>query len=425
MPGLHPVYVHHNSYDCGSNHRLLRKSKILASKTIYLLLLLSVMTTFANFAYAQPSQKGTQLWTDTENGVKILFTYTPKNPAIGTQTVLKFYVSNPLTDNHLRNLDAAVVIITNTSGQERTFKFNKLYAPNGDFSVKLIFPDSGIYQVITHINSNNPPSISLATFTVIVAPEISWSIIITIAIIIAIIGGTITNFIRTKQRRQSNYVIVAAFGIMILISTQPALLEFTERDLAYHMILEHTLFFILGALSVMVAEAMLKLLVSSNNKRKGRLKLTMALIWTKLLRRTFTVNRYVWLILAAGLITFWHIPSVFDFTELHEQIHVAQHISFVLVGAMGLLAIRSLGESFKLFVLFALNGIMGFAGLMFSVLDKPIYLVYSVNSHNNAGTWMLVVCIILLVIVLPSYLIHRTLLHVRIKLTSNSRPSQI
>jgi len=151
----------------------------------------------------------------------------------------------------------------------------------------------------------------------------------------------------------------------------------------------------------------------------------MALIWTKLLRRTFTVNRYVWLILAAGLITFWHIPSVFDFTELHEQIHVAQHISFVLVGAMGLLAIRSLGESFKLFVLFALNGIMGFAGLMFSVLDKPIYLVYSVNSHNNAGTWMLVVCIILLVIVLPSYLIHRTLLHVRIKLTSNSRPSQI
>jgi cytochrome c oxidase assembly factor CtaG len=212
---------------------------------------------------------------------------------------------------------------------------------------------------------------------------------------------------------------------MILISTQPALLEFTERDLAYHMILEHTIFFILGALSVMVAEVILKLLVSSNNKRKGHLKLTLALFWTKLLRKIFTVNSYVWLILAAGLITFWHIPSVFDFAELHEQIHVAQHVSFVLVGAVGLLATRSLGESFKLFVLFALNGIMGFAGLMFSVLDKPIYLVYSVDSHNNAGTWMLLVCIILLVIVLPSYLIHRTLLHVRIRLTSNSRPSQI
>jgi hypothetical protein len=47
------------------------------------------------------------------------------------------------------------------------------------------------------------------------------------------------------------------------------------------------------------------------------------------------------------------------------------------------------------------------------------------KSHNNAGTWMLVVCVILLVIVMPSYLIHRTFLHVRIKLkSSNSRPSQ-
>ncbi|MFZ0511712.1 MAG: DUF1404 family protein [Candidatus Nitrosopolaris sp.] len=295
-------------------------------------------------------------------------------------------------------------------------------------SLKYLFPDSGTYQVITRINSNNPPSIMLATFTVIVTPETSFlSIIITIAIIIAIIVGSITNFIRTKHRRQSNYLIVAAFGILILISIQPALLEFTERDLAYHMVLEHTLFFVLGALSIRVAEIILKLLVSSNNNRKGHLKFTLILFWTKLLRKIFTVNRYgyVWLILAAGLLTFWHIPSVFDFAELHEQIHVAQHVSFILVGAMGFLATRSLGESFKLFALFALNGIMGFAGLMFSVLDKPIYLVYSVSSHNNAGTWMLVVCIILLVIVLPSYLIHRTLLHVRIKLTSsNSRPSQ-
>jgi hypothetical protein len=77
MPGFYPSYVDHSPYDCGSNHQLLQKSKTLASKTIYLLFLLSVLTTFANFAYAQPSEKGTQLWTDTENNVKILFIYTP------------------------------------------------------------------------------------------------------------------------------------------------------------------------------------------------------------------------------------------------------------------------------------------------------------------------------------------------------------
>ena len=116
MLGFHSLYVDHNSYDCGPNHQLLGKSKTLVSpKIIYLLLLLSVMTNFANFAYAQPSENGTQLWTDTENNVKILFTYSPKNPVIDTQTVLKFSVSNILTGNHLKNLMAMVVIITNST----------------------------------------------------------------------------------------------------------------------------------------------------------------------------------------------------------------------------------------------------------------------------------------------------------------------
>ena len=73
----------------------------------------------------------------------------------------------------MKNLIAMVVIITNSTGQERTFKFNNLYAPNGDFSVKYLFPNSGMYQVITRINSNNPQSIMLASFTIIVTPETS------------------------------------------------------------------------------------------------------------------------------------------------------------------------------------------------------------------------------------------------------------
>ena len=225
------------------------------------------------------------------------------------------------------------------------------------------------------------------------------------------------NFINRNFR---SYVIITTFTILTLMSIQPAFLEFTERDLAYHMIIEHTLFSFLGALSVQIAEIILKLLVSSNTNRKSNLKVTVILFWTKFLRTIFSVNRYgyVWLIIASALLIYWHIPSVFDFAQLHEQAHVAQHISFIVVGAMGFLAVRSLGESFKLFALFALNGIMGFAGLMLSVLDKPIYLVYSVNSHNNAGIWMLTMCIVLLVIVLPAYLIKRSLFYARIRQTS-------
>jgi Protein of unknown function (DUF1404) len=225
------------------------------------------------------------------------------------------------------------------------------------------------------------------------------------------------NFINRNIR---NYVIITTFTILTLMSIQPAFLEFTEKDLAYHMVIEHTLFFFLGVLSVQIAEIILKLLVSSNTNKKSNLKGTMILFWTKFLRTIFSINRYgyVWFILASALLIYWHIPSVFDFAQLHVQAHVAQHISFIVVGATGLLAVRSLGESFKLFALFALNGIMGFAGLMLSVLDKPIYLVYSVNSHNNAGIWMLTMCIVLLVIVLPAYLIKRSLFYARIRQTS-------
>jgi Protein of unknown function (DUF1404) len=221
------------------------------------------------------------------------------------------------------------------------------------------------------------------------------------------------NFINRNIR---NYVIITTFTILTLMSIQPAFLEFTERDLAYHMVIEHTLFFFLGYLSVQIAEIILRLLVSSNINKKSNLKGIIILFWTKFLRTIFSINRYgyVWLIIASALLVYWHIPSVFDFAQLHEETHVAQHISFIVVGAMGFLAIRSLGESFKLFAIFTLNGIMGFVGLMFSVLDKPIYLVYSVNSHNNAGIWMLIMCIVLLVIVLSAYLIKRALFYARI-----------
>ena len=70
------------------------------------------------------------------------------------QVVLHFSVSRTLlTNKHLENLIAMIVITTNITSQERTFKFNNLYAPNGYFSVKYLFPNSGIYQVITRINS--------------------------------------------------------------------------------------------------------------------------------------------------------------------------------------------------------------------------------------------------------------------------------
>jgi cytochrome c oxidase assembly factor CtaG len=232
-----------------------------------------------------------------------------------------------------------------------------------------------------------------------------------------------------------SYILMIIFGTLIATSLQPDLLAATEKDLASHMVLEHTLFFFLGAISVQVAETVLRLIVSfENTKRKSRsqtgaqgrksnLTLKIISVWSQSLRKIFIVNSrygFIWLIIPIILLTFWHLPSIFDYATLNEQVHIIQHISFIIVGATAFLALRALGESFKILILVSLNAIMAFAGLMFAVTSTPIYPVYSVSSHNDAGTYMLITCILLLLVVLPTYLIHRTILHVRVKTINNS-----
>ena len=98
---------------------------------------------------------GTQLWVDRENNVKVQFTYLPQTPIIDTPTQLKFNIQNSQTGAPLRNLVARVVIVTNSGGQERSFKFTNITAPNGSFSVNYLFPDTGVYQVISRIYSKD------------------------------------------------------------------------------------------------------------------------------------------------------------------------------------------------------------------------------------------------------------------------------
>jgi hypothetical protein len=108
----------------------------------------------------------TQTWTDKLNNLKVQFTYSPDNPAIDTPTELNFNVLNLQTDSHLKDLFARIVVLTNSGGQQRSFKFTNISAADGNFSVKYLFPDSGSYQVISKIDSKD--STTLASFNVFV-----------------------------------------------------------------------------------------------------------------------------------------------------------------------------------------------------------------------------------------------------------------
>lgn len=202
-----------------------------------------------------------------------------------------------------------------------------------------------------------------------------------------------------------------------------------ENELAYHMIIEHSIFFLLGAISIIIAEVILKMLVkyerkqksttiqNQNNKNKKNAILKLTNIWTVILRKIFKTKKigYLWIIISIFILTFWHLPLIFDYSELHPNVHVLQHISFIVVGMTGFLSLRSLGESYKIFLILILSGMMGFIGLIFSVLDNPIFHAYSIPGHNYAGANMVIVSIILLIIGLPLYIIKKTLTYTKSK----------
>ena len=63
---------------------------------------------------------------------------------------------------------ASIVIVRGTSNQETAFQLTNISAADGDFSVNVIFPDKGSYQVITRMTSQTHDFAALASFIVIV-----------------------------------------------------------------------------------------------------------------------------------------------------------------------------------------------------------------------------------------------------------------
>ena len=233
----------------------------------------------------------------------------------------------------------------------------------------------------------------------------------------------------TTIKNKSTYLLIIGFIGLIIISLQTFILIPLEKELAYHMIVEHSIFFLLGAASIKIAELFLKALViyskkqgnndskNSNIYNKKNIILKFTIFWSKLLRKIFKTKEmgFVWVIISIFILAFWHIPSIFDYSELHADIHILQHISFIIVGMTGFLSLRALGESYKIFLLLILAGMMGFIGLIFSVLDTSIFDVYSISSHNYAGTCMVVVSLVILIVGLPLYTIKKTLSYAKAK----------
>jgi|SRR5215212_4382629 len=136
-----------------------------------IMFIITTTTATQHLSYAHLYGNRTQEWINSRDGIKIQFTYQPEKPIIDTFTELKFSVQNLTTGDHLKEFTARVVV---TNGQ-RLFKFENITVPDGDFSVKYLFPDDGTHQVISRINEKD--SATLASFNVFVPHQAAPSIL--------------------------------------------------------------------------------------------------------------------------------------------------------------------------------------------------------------------------------------------------------
>jgi hypothetical protein len=140
---------------------------------IFCLFLLVSITIFVylstNNAYAHIPQDNktvaqVQEWKNTQDNVRIQFSYIPERPLVYTETELIFSVQDFTTGNHIKDLIASITI---TKNDKIFFKFNDIGIQNGDLTLKVRFVEDGNYQVINQISStNNNIALALASFNI-------------------------------------------------------------------------------------------------------------------------------------------------------------------------------------------------------------------------------------------------------------------
>ena len=102
----------------------------------------------------------TQVWTDKLNNIKIQFSYLPEKPTADDTIQLQFSIQNLQTGTHLKDFTAKVTIFN-----DPIYKYDNITVSDGDFSIRRLFLDSGMHQVILKVSSKDY-SLALASFNI-------------------------------------------------------------------------------------------------------------------------------------------------------------------------------------------------------------------------------------------------------------------
>ena len=133
--------------------------------SITILLCLSTNNVYAHILQDTKTVGPLQEWKNTQDNVKIQFSYIPKKPLVFTETDLIFSIQDLTTGNHIEDLIASMTI---TKNDKVFFKFDDIDIQNGDLSLKIRFLEDGYYQVISQIRSKDNIGLALGSFDIYV-----------------------------------------------------------------------------------------------------------------------------------------------------------------------------------------------------------------------------------------------------------------
>lgn len=190
-------------------------------------------------------------------------------------------------------------------------------------------------------------------------------------------------------------ILASSLGLslfsLIAVSNSDVL-DLSARNLTFHMTVEHSIFFATGAISVEIVFHFLK------PARR---------LVTSLKARYVVIG----LIISAALLAIWHYPLLFAAASFDVELHQLQHASFIMTGAIGYFALRSMPVAYLILFVMLIGAAMGLFGALLAVSSDQIFFPYSRESQVEAGDTMIILAIVMAVAVLPAILITHSLRH--------------
>lgn len=90
---------------------------------LLLLLAMAFDSETLKIAYSQLA-RNIKIWKDSDNNVRILFSYSPDDPIINTPTELLFTINDLRTGAAFKNVLVTIIIIGSSNGQQKVVRFS-------------------------------------------------------------------------------------------------------------------------------------------------------------------------------------------------------------------------------------------------------------------------------------------------------------